>query len=525
MPSLVVEGGCANDQTLGFIRGRPATLGLHRSVSHTHFNGINWFSSPMIRLRLHQATRSWQTWNVRRAHYTVLAIETSCDDTSVAILEYAGCSAKTLFHQTVTAQSDAHAGIHPLVALQSHRTHLAPLLRKAVISQEANSVDATLQHHAPRWKPDVIAATRGPGMRNNLSVGLDAAKALAAVWDVPLVGVHHMQAHALTPRLVTALGKGDPYPASRVELSRNSTRPAFPFLTVLVSGGHTMLLSSTSLTGHATLAETQDIAVGDCLDKAARTILPPSCLRSPYGAALERFAFRDAVETSGRSRIDPDEIIAASHYSYDPPARRQDEMTRRPTKWAWSIAPPLADSKAGEKSPNRMVYSFAGLLSIVERYMMHEIDTHGSLTTRKRDPEHITLAERRDMAREVQRIAFEHIASRIMLYLSASKWTGDTVVVSGGVASNKFLRHVLRSILDIRGYGYVKLEFPPVELCTDNALMIAWAAVEMVEAGHTNDFSILPLRKWSMDPDALDGGILGVGGYTMDDGAALVTNG
>ncbi|TKA32360.1 hypothetical protein B0A50_01466 [Salinomyces thailandicus] len=273
-----------------------------------------------------------------------------------------------------------------------------------------------------------------------------------------------------------------------------------------------MLLNSTSLTEHRTLAETQDIAIGDFLDKAARAILPAALLRPPYGRALEQFAFSTQVieASDGDGGIDvPDtgfpigaDFIAPhkTTYDYTPPLKRQDELAKRPTKWGWSLSPPLAESKGGEKSSRRMVYSFAGLLTSIER-LVHR-------------PDPFSLRERQDLAREVQRVAFEHLASRILLHLeSSTTFTGDTVVVSGGVASNSFLRHVLRRILDVRGYERIKLCFPPIELCTDNALMIAWAAVEMYEAGHMSSLDIGPIRKWSMDPTSADGGILGADGW------------
>ena len=250
-----------------------------------------------------------------------------------------------------------------------------------------------------------------------------------------------------------------------------------------------MLIESKSLTNHKTLAETADIAIGDCLDKAARAILPQDQLYHPYGKALEAFAFPDGGES----------------YDYTPPVRRGDELERRTTRWGWSLGPPLAESKGGQKSSRRMVYSFAGLLSAVQRLMDGE--TGGGRS----------VDEKRELAREVLRVAFEHLASRILLHLSTLppdlRDKLSTVVISGGVASNAFLRHVLRSILDVRGYERIKLEFPPVELCTDNALMIAWAGMEMFDAGYESGLEIRAIRKWSLDPEGGDGGILGVGGW------------
>lgn len=405
-----------------------------------------------------------------------LAIETSCDDTCVAVAELEPCSAsprlRVYFHEKITANNDAYSGIHPIVALQSHHASLGRLVQQALKT-------------CP--KPDLVAATRGPGMRSNLTVGLSTGKGLALAWNVPFIGVHHMQAHALTPRLVNAM-KSDGW-------NNDNLEPSFPFLTVLASGGHTMLIDSSGLTEHKLLAETQDIALGDYLDKAARDILPLAALLLPYGKALEQFAFPRGSQD----------------YDYSPPTRRQDELNRQTTKWGWSLPPPFAESKGGNKSSRRMAFSFAGLLTTAVRRMKHEADTPGA-ALRSTEP---CLDERREMAREVQRVAFEHLASRIMLNLTTRPaQTVKAIVVSGGVASNQYLRHVLRSILDVRGYSHVRLEFPPIDLCTDNALMIAWAAMEMWNAGYQSTLDIEPIRKWTMDPGAVDGGILGVGGWT-----------
>ncbi|KAI5258806.1 peptidase M22, glycoprotease [Aureobasidium subglaciale] len=432
---------------------------------------------------------------LHRRTLLTLAIETSCDDTSVAIVEkHKDASATLHFHKKVTANTAAYNGIHPVVALESHQSSLAPLLQEALTHLPPSQVDSdprrTLYHGTTsRMKPDFISATRGPGMRSNLSVGLDAGKALAVAWDIPVLGIHHMQAHALTPRLVSALE------------SRPASGPNFPFLSALVSGGHSMLIESTGLTDHRILATTGDIALGDCLDKAARAILPPHLVVPPYGRALEQFAFPGG----------------ASDYHYTAPAKRDVELARRVTKWGWGLGAPLAESKNGSSS-RKMVYSFSGLLSSIERFVKYEFDHQTSTISRRlRQPGQLSNDERRDMAREVMRVAFEHLASRVLLYLSSlpsqEAAKVSSVVVSGGVAANSFLRHVMRSFLDVRGYQHVELWFPPIELCTDNAAMIGWAGIEMWEAGWRSQLSVRPIKTWSMDPSADDGGILGVEGW------------
>lgn len=249
-------------------------------------------------------------------------------------------------------------------------------------------------------------------MRSNLKTGLDTAKGLAVAWQIPLVGINHMQAHALTPRLISALKNG----------SAGSPEPSFPFLSLLISGGHSMLVHCQSLTNHQILASTSDIAIGDMLDKAARVILPKEILdRSTgtmYGALLEKFV------------LDQDPL--AFHYA--PPLTRTEELSRKPTAWGWALGPPLAETKSGSKSKS-MEYSFSGLESAIRR--------------RFKDPsKSISIEERATLGREVMRVAFEHLASRVILALNAMRIQGQVLpgthdlVVSGGVASNIYLRTV-----------------------------------------------------------------------------------
>jgi len=288
-----------------------------------------------------------------------------------------------------------------------------------------------------------------------------------------------MQAHALTPRLVFALRNAASGPL----------KPDFPFLSLLVSGGHTMLIHSQTLVSHPTLASTVDIAIGDCIDKIARHVLPQDILDSAksamYGPVLESFAFPNG----------------ASDYRYSAPISRAEEITQRKSSWGWRITPPFAETKA-------LKYSFVGLDSSVRRI----VETRG---------EPFLVDERRGLARSAMRVAFEHLASRVIIALDQMTKTDNesaqsiqTLVVSGGVAANQYLRHVLRAYLDARKYNHIQLIFPPLELCTDNAAMIAWAGMEMYEAGYVSELSCQALRKWSLDPGAPDGGILGVPGWT-----------
>ncbi|CUS07644.1 unnamed protein product [Tuber aestivum] len=415
---------------------------------------------------------------VRR--FTVLAIETSCDDTSVALLRSSPGSPSTatlLAHKTLTCPNRVYGGIHPLASVQFHRRNLLPLLQSLEISR----------------KPDLVAVTRGPGMLAALAAGFDTAKGLSAAWGVPLIGVHHMQAHALTPRLVAALNGGE----GGVE---------FPFMTLLVSGGHTILLESRGLTSHRILAETMDIALGDMVDKCARRLLPEAVMDGhpeavSYGAALERFCF-------------PEEEPEYAYHPRKTPERRQEDEEKL-EKWGeWKLCQPL--SKNG-KVHFSDAFSFCGLGSTLDRYFW----------AKDGGPSSISVEERKALGREVMMVAFEHIASRIATALEASKTLPSALVVSGGVAANKFLKNILSNYLCNGGYN-IRIAVPPQKYCTDNAAMIAWAGLEMYRAGYTSAPTATPVRKWSLDDDTYyegndidceaggrngPGGVLGISGW------------
>jgi N6-L-threonylcarbamoyladenine synthase len=365
---------------------------------------------------------------------------TYSDDTSVAVLETrchseegsaqnAFLPTATLhFHEKFTADNAKYRGIHPIAALASHQENLASLVAKATSSLPPSSPstakgisDAISVFSGKEWvlkkKPDFISVTRGPGIRSSLSTGLDTAKGIAVAWQIPLVGVHHMQAHALTPRLVSALASHNTQPT-----------PSFPFLTLLVSGGHTLLIRSSALNDHSILASTLDIAIGDVLDKMARCILPEDLLGASgdtmYGRLLETFAFPNGP---------------AACYNYTPPSTRAEELARKQTRWGWSLPVMLAETRSGSRS-REMAYTFCGLYSAI-----HRLCNEGGGT--------MSVDERVDLARETMRVSFEHLASRIVLALHDKGTEYDaisTLVVSGGVASNQYLRTM-----------YVVSEFAP----------------------------------------------------------------
>jgi N6-L-threonylcarbamoyladenine synthase len=327
-------------------------------------------------------------------------------------------------------------------------------------------------------------------MRSNLSVGLDTAKGLAVAWQIPLVGVHHMQAHLLTPRLVSAMNDFAP---------GSIPQPDFPFLSILASGGHSMLAHSKSLLDHEILATTVDIAIGETLDKSARLILPESVIESAnttmYGKLLEQFAFPGG---------------STDYADYQPLRTRGEETVKRDNAdWGWSFTTPFANTRD-------LKFSFSCVASTVSRIM----------SNKEKSNVQVTKDERIALARESMRVCFEHLASRtiIALELLQKRYAFNgrdeqikTLVVSGGVAANQFLMKVLRAFLDVRGFEDVQVIAPPPYLCTDNAAMIGWTGIEMFEAGWSTDLSCRALRKWALDPNADDGGILGPDGWIRDE--------
>lgn len=439
-----------------------------------------------------------------------LAIESSCDDTCVALLDKPprAASARLLFNKKITSDNRAFQGVHPLTAVVSHTASLGPLIQEALRSlPEAPAV--TIGDYnawrrliwvdgAVRQKPDFVTVTRGPGMTSNLATGLNTAKGLATAWDVPLLGVNHMQAHALTPRLVSALERGTFVDDSRqgpaVVGRRNAAavprdvdihEPAFPFLSLLVSGGHTLLVHSRTLADHRILAQAMNIAIGDMIDKCARAVIPASELAGlenvMYGPLLERFAFPFGIQSPG-------------DYGYTPPPKRADEIKVFDSGRGWTLTPPLSGTTA-------MTYDFAGFNSQVQRTV--------------EDNPHMSIEDRRFLAKHAMRLAFEHLVSRLLFVLKDNPQYADikTVVVAGGVASNKYLTHILRCMLEARGFGHLKINAPPPALCTDNAAMIAWTGMEMYEAGWRSKMDILAMRKWPVDLTAEGGGITGAEGW------------
>lgn len=357
--------------------------------------------------------------------YKVLAVETSCDDTCVAIINRPSDHqpAEVLVNLKDTLDSSSDGGIIPTKAHLHHQLKIGPLVREALVKSNLTQVD-------------LVCVTRGPGMPGSLSGGLDFAKGLAVAWNKPFIGVNHMLGHLLIPRMET-----------------NGQIPNFPFVSLLASGGHTTLVYSSSVTEHDILCDTLDIAVGDSLDKCGREI---GIKGNMIAKEMEYFINEDI------SDIDENVKMILPNPLKNKPSR--------------------IDSQA---------FSFAPFISAVRSHMTQSIETY-------------TNSQRRAMAYQIQEATFNHIITKIKktLELQSDKLRGvKQFVCSGGVSANKRLRSKLEA--EFSGQ-FETFHYPSLEMCSDNAVMIGWAGIELFETnGLTTELETSPIRKWPL-PELLE---------------------
>ncbi|KAF4620405.1 hypothetical protein D9613_000580 [Agrocybe pediades] len=354
-------------------------------------------------------------------HFNVLAIESSADDTCAAVVN----SSRRILANVVIKQHAVHeefGGIYPMSAINSHQQNMPYAIRRALDDSRLDIVKDI----------DGIAFTRGPGMPGCLSVGMNAAKSLAAALKKPLIGVHHMQGHALTSTLTS-------WP----------NEPKYPFLTLLISGGHTLLLLAKSNRLFEILATTRDESVGRTFDKVSK-LLGLKWTNLGPGDALEKFCAEE---------------IEVDHPS----------------------VPPFPRPLHGQLS-----YSFSAFHSHVTNFM----NEHGG-------HEKVDILTRRALARAFQTAAVGHLEEKLILGIDLCKSKNihiADIVVSGGVASNQYLRKRLVSCLaEYDRHTSYHLSFPPPHLCTDNAVMIAWASMHRFLANESDPYSIELRPKWSIE--------------------------
>lgn len=340
----------------------------------------------------------------------VLGIETSCDETAAAVVTDTG----EILADVVLSQIEHHkpfGGIVPEVAARAHLEFADVVVAQAMTEAGIGFADL-----------DAVAATGGPGLIGGVIVGVMTAKAIARAQDIPFIAVNHLEGHALTARLTNNV--------------------AFPYLLLLVSGGHSQLLAVRGVGDYVRLGTTIDDAVGEAFDKTAKML----GLGYPGGPPIERAA------------------ILGDAKRFDLP---------RPMR-----------GKPG------CHFSFSGLKAAVKR----AID---ALPPGALHPQDVN-----DMAASFQAAVADVIAERTRRAIHAFRElcpTGDTIVVAGGVAANAALRQSLEAVAASENF---RLAAPPIHLCTDNGAMIAWAGIEQFRRGHSDGLDFAPRPRWPLDPDA-----------------------
>lgn len=366
-----------------------------------------------------------------RGGMIVLGIETSCDETAVALVT----AERQILANLVLSQIGEHAafgGVVPEIAARAHLDHLDALIRGALAESGVGFRDL-----------GGIAATCGPGLIGGLIVGMMAGKALAAAWDLPFAAINHLEAHALTARLTASV--------------------EFPYLLLLVSGGHTQLLIAEDVGTYRVLGGTVDDAAGECFDKSAKLL----GLLFPGGPNLEKAA---------RDCADPERASARF---------------------------PLPRPMSGRKGCD---FSFSGLKTAVRN---HVEKAPGSL---------LKTQDIADLACALETAVAETLADRVArameIFLErygnapltrqaqpadlspGGRGGAPALVVAGGVAANLKIRERLGALAAEKGFA---LHAPPLKLCGDNAAMVAWAGVERLGRGLADGLDFAARPRWPLD--------------------------
>ena len=334
----------------------------------------------------------------------ILGIETSCDETGVAIYdEEKGLIANQL-HTQIALHAD-YGGVVPELASRDHIRKLAPLLQAAL--QEA---------HLTAKDIDGVAYTSGPGLVGALLVGSTVARSLAYAWNIPAIGVHHMEGHLLAPML-------------------EENPPHFPFVALLVSGGHTQLVRVDGVGRYELLGESIDDAAGEAFDKTAKLL----GLDYPGGAALARLALKGTP----------------NRFAFPRP------MTDRPG----------------------LDFSFSGLKTFAANTLHQVVQEEGELTEQSKA----------DIAYAFQEAVVDTLAIKCK---RALKQTGlKRLVIAGGVSANKQLRQTLAELMQQFGG---EVFYPQPQFCTDNGAMIAYAGFLRLKQGQQQDLAIEVRPRWAM---------------------------
>lgn len=343
----------------------------------------------------------------------VLGIETTCDETAVAVVSdrLGGAGGDILSNEVLSqiAQHAAYGGVVPEIAARAHIDVLSRLVARALDAAQIEIKDV-----------DAIAAAAGPGLIGGILVGLTAGKALALAAGKPFIAVNHLEAHALTARLADHLD--------------------FPFLALLISGGHTQLVAVKGVGDYRRLGSTVDDAAGEAFDKVAKMLGLPY----PGGPQIEKLAL-------------------------DGDAHR------------FEFPRPMVGRRGAD-------FSLSGLKTAVRQEIL-KLGTPSETDVK-------------DLAASFQAAIVDVIVDRVRAGLrlfGESEGRASGLVIGGGVAANGAIRRALTRLCAESGLRFVS---PPPSLCADNGAIIAWAGLERLKRGFVDDLAFAPRPRWPLDAHA-----------------------
>lgn len=344
----------------------------------------------------------------------VLGLETSCDETGLAIFdsEQINSDNQGLVGQVLYSQVELHAvygGVVPELASRDHIRKLVPLLNELLAQCQLDKKDI-----------DAIAYTKGPGLIGALMTGALFGRSLAFGLGIPAIGVHHMEGHLLAPLM-------------------GANPPPFPFVSLLVSGGHTQLIAAKGIGEYEILGESIDDAAGECFDKAAKMLGLPY----PGGPNIAKLA-----ETGNPN-------------AYDLPR----PMLHR-----------------------GLDFSFSGMKTAVHNLIKDTPHSGGSGNVADSDPK-----VRADIAASFQHAMVDTLVKKCVKALKQADMS--RLVIAGGVSANTHLRETLETEL---AKVQATVHYAPPALCTDNGAMIAYAGFERLQAGQSDDLAVSCVPRWPM---------------------------
>jgi len=342
---------------------------------------------------------------------TFLGIETSCDETAASVVRQDRDGNIKILSNVISSQVDEHlkfGGVVPENAARSHAEKIDIIIKKAMEDSKCEFTEL-----------DGVAATAGPGLLVCLMVGLSAGKSIAGILKKPFLAINHLEGHALTPRIF-----------NKVE---------FPYLLLLVSGGHTQFLIVDGIGKYKRIGTTIDDALGETFDKTAKMI----GLEFPGGPKIEKLA------ENGNEN-------------------------------AYVLPRPILSHPGCN-------LSFAGLKTAILKL--------SSKIKSEKDKENLAAS----FQKTINEILNVKCKSAMNEFSSTHKKSKKVFVISGGVAANKSIRNNLDQLSKEMGFENF---FPPIELCSDNAAMIAWAGIERFKKGIKDNLDVLAKPRWPLDPDA-----------------------